>query len=465
MTSPTKPSMDEIRDFLARHKALIVHCSGTPKGVGPGQKYYPDDLLNVLRGAAQGGISCSVVKPGDLFHGPERHATGSVGLVIAPITPDSLVAVDPRDAGSQVQDGIRTVGQEVDIGVPELERCFAERGPAYNEWVLRDFNVIGVFVGEPPATTQPVMIPMPPESELPPFVTTDEQPLRTFDIAKVFTDLPVYTLKGDRVLQWKNGAWAPVNHADIYSPLTFAQRYRAVRRQHVLPAAVIRRFYRDGKKSVEIFLKPIGKAFPDSDSWDEFCELRKWDEGTEKAFCNLETQLQLLTDRIEGGLDMLSEKDSQMVSAFMALIAQRSRSRTMSLHTEPELDLPDSSEISANERDYFERDGMAMEGSAEQLDRMVHGLFQSVAVAQSTRTATQWCIVRAEEGQFLVSDTYDRRAVPINPTTYLIPGSASQRWSRSEVEKFNRFVFDNSDRYVFAKQLSECGVGLSSPKR
>jgi len=95
MLSPKKPSLDEVLSFLARRQALIVHCSGTPKGVGPGQKPYPGDLQHVRLGHAQGGISCSVVKPGDRFHGFGRNSTGSVGLVVAPAEPLSIVAVAP----------------------------------------------------------------------------------------------------------------------------------------------------------------------------------------------------------------------------------------------------------------------------------------------------------------------------------------------------------------------------------
>ncbi|CAN7597509.1 hypothetical protein LJR069_004421 [Variovorax paradoxus] len=453
--------MDEISDFLRRHEALIVHCSGTPKGVGPGQSYYPEDLQSVLRGDAQGGISCSVVKPGDLFHGPTRHATGSVGLVIAPTTPSSLVAVDPRDAGSQVKDGIRSVAHERDIGVPDLDRCFAARGDHYNEWVVRDFNVIGVFIGEPASTTQPTMIDMPPESGLPPHATTGEVPLGTLDVSAEFSGLPIYTLAGGQIRQWKKNRWFSVSHADVYSPLTYAQRYRPALHQHVLPAALIRRFFSDDGKFVEVFLKPKEKLFPAGDGWKEFGKHRRWDEGAEKGFVQLETKLQLLANHIEAGQNVLSRDESQMVSAFMALIAQRSRSRGMSLPTESPFEPYDFSGMQPNERDYFEKQGIFMEGSAEQIDRAVHGMFQRMAVAQSTRTATQWCVVRAEEGQFLVSDTYEHRAVPINPNTYLIPGDEPQRWNRSQVEKFNRFVLDNADRYVFAKELSECGVGLS----
>ena len=223
----------------------------------------------------------------------------------------------------------------------------------------------------------------------------------------------------------------------------------------------IHRFGFFSQTFVEIFFKPKEKSFPAGDDWKEFGEHRRWDEGTEKGFVPLETELQLLANRIGTGQSELSRDESQMVSAFMALIAQRSRSRGVSIPTESTFDSSESSVISPNERDYLERQGIFMECSAEQLDRAVHGAFQGIAVAQSTRTATQWCVVRAEEGQFLVSDTYERRAVPISPNTYLIPGDEPQRWNRSQVEQFNRIVLDSADRYVFAKELSECGVGLS----
>jgi hypothetical protein len=214
MRAPTKPSLADVRLFLARHQALIVHCSGTPKGIGPGQSPYPYDLAHVRHGHAQGGVSCSVVKPGDRFQGAGRHSTGTVGLVIEPTESESIVAVAPDDAGSSVVNGVRVVGEEVDICVSDLEHSLSARGDRYNEWVLRNFEVIGLFVAEPASTWQEESIPMPDGME-PQFAFQDVG-ISVAEIAEYWDPLPVYGFSGRVIVRWSANCWRPVDHSDIY---------------------------------------------------------------------------------------------------------------------------------------------------------------------------------------------------------------------------------------------------------
>lgn len=147
-----KPSVSEVHAVLAAHNALIVHFSGAPKGAGFERGFlYPDDLQNVVQGNAMGGLSCSVVKPGDVFWGFERNATGCIGVVVDLTAPESLVAVSATDCGSIEQpDGTRVVQHEIDISATDVETSITAR-PAgkYNEWVVRNFKVVGVFAVPP----------------------------------------------------------------------------------------------------------------------------------------------------------------------------------------------------------------------------------------------------------------------------------------------------------------------------
>lgn len=215
MPDPAKPSLDEVHSFLARHQALVVHCSGTPKGIGPGQKTYPDDLKHVTCGRAQGGISCSVVKPGDRFHGFDRNATGSVGLVVAPTESKSIVAVAPHDVGSYVENGVRAVAHEGDITNADLELTFTARGDRYNEWVVRDFMVIGVFVAEPATTWQEVLMQVP--GDIQPQPVGQEEDISVHQVAENLKGLPIYSLSVREVLRWTATGWRRVAHSEIYS--------------------------------------------------------------------------------------------------------------------------------------------------------------------------------------------------------------------------------------------------------
>ncbi len=214
---PAKPGTEEIFHFLSRNQALIVHCSGTPKGVGPGTHFYPRDLRNVCEGAAQGGISCSLLQPGDRFHGVGRHSTGTVGLVIVPSSSESIVAVSAHDAGSRVVDGVRVVTHECDIKVDDLEQSLNRRGDRYNEWVVRDFEVVGIFVADPAATWQGVPMQMP--GGVSPAIINQEVDITVSQVAADFDGLPIYTLSVAGVLQWKASQWHPAAHSEIYRSL------------------------------------------------------------------------------------------------------------------------------------------------------------------------------------------------------------------------------------------------------
>ncbi|QCI64584.1 hypothetical protein [Phreatobacter stygius] len=95
-----KPEVVEVHEFLRRHCALIVHFSGTPGGADPDSPKFPDDLTTVIGGQAKDGVCCSVVKPGDTFDGFDRHAFGTVGVILDLNAKESLATADPGDGGS-----------------------------------------------------------------------------------------------------------------------------------------------------------------------------------------------------------------------------------------------------------------------------------------------------------------------------------------------------------------------------
>jgi hypothetical protein len=109
--------------------------------------------MSVLSGAARTGVSASVVTLADRFGMSNLpHATGCVGVVLSPRSTTSLVAVSPHDCGSIIDvNGVRTVLKEVDIYPDDLDASLDGRGGDhhYNEWVIRDFDVAGVFAVEP----------------------------------------------------------------------------------------------------------------------------------------------------------------------------------------------------------------------------------------------------------------------------------------------------------------------------
>lgn len=152
-----RPSVREVYDFLRSHDALIVHFSGVPKGTGHNTDLeFPEDLRSVINGDAQGGVSCSVVKPGDEFADMRKaNATGCIGVVLGLNSPDSLVAIHPHDCGSWVDDnGNRSALPMHSITWETMKSTLTNRptdprSGRYNEWIVRDYEVLGVFAARP----------------------------------------------------------------------------------------------------------------------------------------------------------------------------------------------------------------------------------------------------------------------------------------------------------------------------
>lgn len=161
-----------------------------------------------------GGLSCSTVKPGDVFSGFRRNATGCIGLILDLKSPTSLVAVSATDCGSiEGPDGIRVVQQERNISVADVEASISLRPlDNYNEWVVRDFKVVGVLAVPPfefsgrggllvspdvPAHLINV------ENEIGPLSTDLDA------VAATFTPLSTFTFDGQYLLRF-------AHHSDLY---------------------------------------------------------------------------------------------------------------------------------------------------------------------------------------------------------------------------------------------------------
>jgi hypothetical protein len=215
-----KPTICEVYKFLHERNALIVHFSGTPKGAGKergSSHLFPCDLHHVLRGLAMGGLSCSVVWPGDKFAGFDRNATGSIGVVVGFRTDQSLVAAHSGDCGSIEVSGIRIVEHERDIDLADLRKTLDLR-TSYNEWVIRDYEVLGIFAATPFEVSVLEIPPYPPE--MPDFLR-DNVPvpniaeLTESDLIGTFTEYPIYTFGQTDIHSLREHS--PICHSEIYT--------------------------------------------------------------------------------------------------------------------------------------------------------------------------------------------------------------------------------------------------------
>lgn len=153
----SRPSLKDVHATLVNWGGVVVHFSGVPAGMLSNfNKAFPDDLLHILAGQAQSGISCSVVRAGDRFEelpgDRRRNSWGCIGVIVRGRTEWSLVCVDAGDCGSFVDGtGFRQCnGANRDLSIREIEGSLYQRSiQDCNEWVMMDYDVVGVLVQPP----------------------------------------------------------------------------------------------------------------------------------------------------------------------------------------------------------------------------------------------------------------------------------------------------------------------------
>ncbi len=216
-------SKTKIYEVLYEHNALIVHFSGCPKGAGVEREdhMYPNDLKYVLDGNAQGGLSCSTVKPGDCFYGIERNATGCVGVLLGLKTDNSLRAVSPDDCGSFEYSGARESYLANEVTLESVSESITSRGiGGYNEWIVADYEVIGAFAVTPyevSALFSPPIIPEVPAELLGADPIVGIKQTNVIEICNTFSSWPVFSFEQGLLCKWEAGGTKSVLHSELYA--------------------------------------------------------------------------------------------------------------------------------------------------------------------------------------------------------------------------------------------------------
>ena len=222
MQNYDRPTLQEINDLLRQHTALIVHFSGTPKGSGSEYDYhYPEDLKKVTAGHCQGGLSCSTVMPNDNFSDLKiANATGCVGVILGLNSKNSVIDVNAADCGTYVVNDVRIVPNYRDLSIVDLEQTIDDRPSGnYNEWVINDYQVLGIFAAAPffiSVLRKPIYLP-----EMPDYLRASEPQLGIVQtcpiaISAEFAELRIFSFVGGQLVNFENGKWEPFEHNDLY---------------------------------------------------------------------------------------------------------------------------------------------------------------------------------------------------------------------------------------------------------
>lgn len=215
-------------DVLRRHNHIIVHMSGCPKGIGlshqPERRYFPDDLLDVIRGTGtvQSGVSCSTIAPGDTLDWFElaKNATGEIGVILD-VKDGSVVDSHFNDSGSEVNEhGERTTHLSRNT-TEALEDSIVSRPmkgnpgnqACYNEWIVKDYLPIGIIINHSDSVRVEC-------SQLHP---DNEHGQRNVLFQEVVSLAMNHRLRLIRIsntgyfeFDLDNGEWEPIVHPDLY---------------------------------------------------------------------------------------------------------------------------------------------------------------------------------------------------------------------------------------------------------
>ena len=222
MQNYNRPTEQEINCLLRQKSALIVHFSGAPPGSGsPYDDVYPVDLKKVITGRCQGGLSCSTVMPNDNFSDLKTaNATGCVGVILGLKSKNSVKDVHAADCGTYVVNDVRIVPNHRDLSIADLEQTIDARPFGnYNEWVINDYQVLGVFAAAPFfiwALGKPIYPP-----EMPDYLCASEPQLGITKtcpnaISAEFPELKIFSFVGGQLVNFENGRWEPSEHNDQY---------------------------------------------------------------------------------------------------------------------------------------------------------------------------------------------------------------------------------------------------------
>lgn len=212
----------QVMDLLCHHNKLLVHFSGAPRGCGKPRRdnLFPNDLQHILNDQAQGGVSCSTVGPGDSFEIPHSNATGCVGLILKPREAHSILNAKPDDIGSSETKGGSRGPIETTLTITDLEKSIEQRETScYNEWIVADYDVVGVFAAPPFLVTQSTNLKVP--EDMPDYLRVDgaHEALAEISVEEIrrrFSNRQVYGVYNGCFIHYTSTGPKAITWAKIY---------------------------------------------------------------------------------------------------------------------------------------------------------------------------------------------------------------------------------------------------------
>ena len=231
-------------------------------------------------------------------------------------------------------------------------------------------------------------------------------------------------------------------------------------KQHVLPVMNIRRFANpSGRVSLHDVARGITRSAKPTD--DIFCARRAWDQRAEVGYMKaIEDAFQgLVAPILEGTKIDIQDADAVTASNFYALWYMRSRRRELPDQEIQLQGISGGSGLTKNEEEVVEsKGGIFARADGKMPARHINGIRLQMELYQYSdqiRADSQWGIIYAQEGEFLVPDMPHHNILPISPIMCLAIGPTGMI-DRNNVAEINRALVSTSQRYYFARDFAQC---------
>ncbi|HCM1609724.1 TPA: hypothetical protein N2965_004580 [Vibrio parahaemolyticus] len=151
----------------------------------------------------------------------ERNATGCIGVIISINNPQSIIDVSESDCGSiECDNGERTTYSQKTLTISDIESSIENRSvDSYNEWVVQDYNIIGILALSPFEISTFKKSPCP--DGVPEHLWNDQpiaaiESLSMDDVISEFSDHQVYSFCDGEIVKIVKNQIEMVNHNELY---------------------------------------------------------------------------------------------------------------------------------------------------------------------------------------------------------------------------------------------------------
>lgn len=241
--------------------------------------------------------------------------------------------------------------------------------------------------------------------------------------------------------------------------------------QHTFPKASIDRFGTKDNENflVQVYLKKAKEPFLADSKNKVFCANHIWDQRLEAVeMKRVEDSFQSLAhDIISKQISTIGVLEKNIVNDFYSLWNIRTHIKNMlGRKGLPDLQIDGRPSMILSEDGQVDLEKAGI--TPVRPDGTILGRFFTKSLIKESQYEDrerlkneEWGIIEAESGEFLVPDnSYHDTFVPLSPTLCLLSKSQNRIISQEEVAQVNRFVFDTSIDYFFARDFVKCPISL-----